>query len=143
MVFIVVQNLVGIDQFDNMKVLLFCAFGLKTPIYAPKWEFWGYDPQIAALSTTHPKGISFRGNTSYDAEVGPPVLHSSPFFQPCPQILCFTMLFNRPDTPKLLLLCGDLQPRLIAGCMLLLTNPTQPPKRHRDRFNRFCVSVSE
>jgi len=27
-------------------------------------------------------------------------LHSSPFYQPPPQILCVTMLFNRSDTPK-------------------------------------------
>jgi len=28
--------------FDNMKVLIFCAFGLKTPIYASKiGGFWG------------------------------------------------------------------------------------------------------
>jgi len=24
------------STFDNMKVLIFCAFGLKTPIHAPK-----------------------------------------------------------------------------------------------------------
>jgi len=28
-----------------------------------------------------------------------PFLYSSPFY-PTPKILCFTMLFNRPDTPK-------------------------------------------
>jgi len=45
-VFIVVLNLVGIAAvlFDNMKVLIFCAFGLKTPIHAPKIVFfWGGD----------------------------------------------------------------------------------------------------
>jgi len=26
---------------DNMKVLIFCAFGLKTPIHAPKIGFFG------------------------------------------------------------------------------------------------------
>jgi len=44
-VFIVELNLVGIARcstFDNMKVLIFCAFGLKTPIHAPKnWGFGG------------------------------------------------------------------------------------------------------
>jgi len=36
-VFITVQNLVGIDAvvFYNMQVLVFCDFGLKTPIHAP------------------------------------------------------------------------------------------------------------
>ena len=30
------------STFDNMKVLIFCAFGLKTPIHAPKIGFfWG------------------------------------------------------------------------------------------------------
>jgi len=26
--------------FDNMRVLIFCAFSLKTPIHAPKIVFW-------------------------------------------------------------------------------------------------------
>jgi len=29
------------SAFDNMKVLIFCAFGLKTPIHAPKIGVWG------------------------------------------------------------------------------------------------------
>ena len=29
------------STFDNMKVLIFCAFGLKTPIHAPKIGFFG------------------------------------------------------------------------------------------------------
>jgi len=29
------------STFDNMKVLIFCAFGLKTPIHAPKIEVFG------------------------------------------------------------------------------------------------------
>ena len=43
--FIVVLNLVGIAAvLDNMKVLIFCEFGLKTPIHAPKIEvFGGFD----------------------------------------------------------------------------------------------------
>ena len=32
------------STFDNMKVLIFCAFGLKTPIHAPKiGVFGGFD----------------------------------------------------------------------------------------------------
>jgi len=31
------------STFDNMKVLIFCAFGLKTPIHAPKIGFFGGD----------------------------------------------------------------------------------------------------
>jgi len=42
-VFITVQNSVGIDAvvwiMDNLPVLIFCLFGLKTPIHAPFW--WG------------------------------------------------------------------------------------------------------
>jgi len=29
------------STFDNMKVLIFCVFGLKTPIHAPKLGFLG------------------------------------------------------------------------------------------------------
>ena len=33
------------STFDNMKVLIFCAFGLKTPIHASKIGFFeGFDP---------------------------------------------------------------------------------------------------
>jgi len=31
-VFVVVQNLVGIDAADNMKLSIFCTFGVKTPV---------------------------------------------------------------------------------------------------------------
>jgi len=32
------------STFDNMKVIIFCAFGLKTPIHAPKsGGFGGFD----------------------------------------------------------------------------------------------------
>ena len=40
------------------------------------------------------KGNLLRKNTSYVC-----FLHSSPFY-PTLKILCFTMLFNQPDTPK-------------------------------------------
>jgi len=36
-------------------------------------------------------------HVTYRSLIGPPVLHSSPCH---PKILCFTMLFNWPDTPK-------------------------------------------
>jgi len=29
------------SSFDNMQVLIFCKFGLKTPIHIPKIGFWG------------------------------------------------------------------------------------------------------
>jgi len=29
------------STFDNIKVLIFCVFGLKTSIHAPKIVFWG------------------------------------------------------------------------------------------------------
>jgi len=33
------------SSFDNMKLLIFCPFGLKTPIHAPKnWGFRGISP---------------------------------------------------------------------------------------------------
>jgi len=32
------------SSFDNTAVSVFCAFGLKTPIYAPKLFFWRYNP---------------------------------------------------------------------------------------------------
>jgi len=45
-VFIAVQNLVGIDAVvDNMHVFRFHEFGLKTPIHAPKIVFfWDFTP---------------------------------------------------------------------------------------------------
>jgi len=45
-------------------------------------------------------------------KIGPPVffLHSSPFY-PVPKILCFTMLFNWPDSPKVPLpMVGSISP---------------------------------
>ena len=46
-VFIVVQNLVGIDAVVSIiLVLIVCMFGLKMPIHAPpNWGFGGYDPR--------------------------------------------------------------------------------------------------
>jgi len=46
MVFITVQNLVGIDAVVLIicTFFRFCEFGLKTPIHAPKLFFFGFDP---------------------------------------------------------------------------------------------------
>jgi len=44
-VFIILQNLLGIDSAVPiiMQVLIFCDFGLKMPIYAPWAQFlWGF-----------------------------------------------------------------------------------------------------
>ena len=47
------------STFDNMKVLIFCAFGLKTPIHAPKIGVLG---DLAPLHT-HPFNGPFSGTT--------------------------------------------------------------------------------
>jgi len=39
-----------------MQVLVFCDFGLKTPIHAPFWKFWGHiSPQKMSLIVLTPK----------------------------------------------------------------------------------------
>ena len=48
------QNLIGIRRsgFDNMEVLIFCTFCLKTPAPAPKiWGFGDMAPKWDAIST--------------------------------------------------------------------------------------------
>jgi len=56
------------SSFSNMKVLIFCTFGLKTPIHAPKLVFRGYDPLNGVRYQRNlSKGTSLGGNTSYDA----------------------------------------------------------------------------
>ena len=40
-VFVVVQNLVGIDAADNMKLSIFCTFGVTTPVRPRKVDVWG------------------------------------------------------------------------------------------------------
>ena len=49
-----------------MKLSIFCPFGLKTPIHAPKLGvFGGFHPQNrVAMSTKHPKGTSAGRNGS-------------------------------------------------------------------------------
>ena len=51
-----------------MKVSIFYAFGLKTPIHGPKIGVWGaFDPLNGERCHRHPpKGTSLGGNTSYD-----------------------------------------------------------------------------
>ena len=59
-VFITMQNLVGIDTAVsiNTQVLVFCDFGLKTPIYAPFWGGFG--------GTFPPKNVTHRPNSKKD-----------------------------------------------------------------------------
>jgi len=56
-VFIAVQNLVGIDA-----VLVFCKLGLKTAIHAPKV---GFLRNLTQVSRKPPKGSSLGEQTSY------------------------------------------------------------------------------
>ena len=39
---------------DNMKLSIFCPFGLKTPIHAPKIVFLGISPPIWGAISTNP-----------------------------------------------------------------------------------------
>jgi len=56
-------------SFDNMKLSIFCPFGLKTPIHAPKIGFFGgiWPPKWGPVSTKPPKGTSSGGNGSSGA----------------------------------------------------------------------------
>jgi len=48
-----------------MKLSIFCPFGLKTPIHAPKIVFLGISPpKWGAMSTKAPKGTSTGRNGS-------------------------------------------------------------------------------
>ena len=55
-------------SFDNMKLSLFCPFGLKTPIDAPKIVFLvgvlDSHPKWGAMSTKPPRGTSAGRNSS-------------------------------------------------------------------------------
>jgi len=57
MVSIIVQNLVEIDAVvSNMKLLIFCPFGLKTPIHAPKMGVSGdFTPKMGNNVNETPK----------------------------------------------------------------------------------------
>jgi len=68
-VFIAVQNLVGIDA----VVLIICMFfdftslAWKRLFTPPKWFFWGiWPPKRGAILTRPPKGTNGCRNTSYD-----------------------------------------------------------------------------
>jgi len=54
-VFVAVQNLVGIDAVVLMHVFPFHEFGLKTPIHAPKMGFMGDLTPKWGLSHRDPK----------------------------------------------------------------------------------------
>jgi len=59
----------------------------------------------------------------------------SPFY-PTPKILWFTILFNRPDTPKCPFSWAS-TPHVI---QVPWTDPTQHPKLHLDWFSCFCTA---
>ena len=56
------------SSFDNMQILIFCEFGMKTPIHDPKMGvFGGCDPLNGRLSHRDPpKGTNGCRNTSYE-----------------------------------------------------------------------------
>ena len=65
------------SSFDNMKVLIFYALGLKTPIHAPKIGIWGTWPLSEQRYQRYShKALPFARNTCYNVwifKVGPPV----------------------------------------------------------------------
>jgi len=84
-------------------------------------------------SSRPPKGKSFLKNMSYDVQiikkpVQPVFRTAHPFNLTSPQILCFIMLFDRPDTQKLPI-------PIPVPC-----NPTHHPKLYLDRFSHFCTA---
>jgi len=62
-----VQNLIDIDTFDNMKLSIFCPFGLKMPIHAPKIEVFlgGISPQNEQQNQTN-HGTSLHKSASFE-----------------------------------------------------------------------------
>jgi len=63
-------------------------------------------------------------------------LHCSPFYQ-TPKILCFTMLYNQSDNPKVPFTVGSLLPDVIHVPWTYLTQHSKP---HLDRFSHFCTA---
>jgi len=63
-----------------------------------------------------------------------PVLHSWPFYPVPPKLICCTMLFSLPDTPRVSLPLGS---STLHVMHVPWTNQTQHPKLHLDRFSRF------
>jgi len=54
------------STFDNMKVLIFCAFGLKTPIHVPEIGFLGdFTPLVGSNINVTPKGTNGCEITSF------------------------------------------------------------------------------
>jgi len=43
------------SSFDNMKLSIFCPFGLKTPIHAPNWVFGVFHPQNGEQCQRNPQ----------------------------------------------------------------------------------------
>jgi len=64
------------------------------------------------------------------------LVHSSSLY-PTPEILCFTMLFNLADTPKVPLPVRRLYPHEIH---VPWSHLTQQPKLHLDWFSHFCAA---
>jgi len=101
-VFLNVQNFVGIDAvvFDNMQVFIFSEFGLKMPIHAPKWRFWGLYPlnwkQPYCGPKRAPPGAETRHTTYRPLRSVQPFLRIS--LLPNPQILCFAMGHTLPKS---------------------------------------------
>jgi len=81
-----------------MKDRIFCVFGLKMPIQAPR-EFGGRDPQMGSIVNDIPKGTSFLGIKWYNVQIGTSVCAQLTLLAN-PQNLSFIMLFNWPDTLK-------------------------------------------
>jgi len=57
-------------SFDNMQVLVFCDFGLKTPIHA---RFWGF------LGSITPKNVTQRPNPRKDRRWVEPRCKKTPY----------------------------------------------------------------
>ena len=54
-------------SFDNIKLSIFCPFGLKTPIHAPKLGFWGYfNSKMGSNVYETPKGTSLPESASFE-----------------------------------------------------------------------------
>jgi len=64
-VFVTVWN--RCSSFDNIRVLIFCELGPKTPIHDSKWFFWeGFDPLNGELSHRDPQqALHCAKKTSY------------------------------------------------------------------------------
>ena len=57
-------------SFDNMKLSIFCPFGLKTPIHAPKiGGFGGFHPKMGSNVNEPPKGTSLRESASFEPSI--------------------------------------------------------------------------